>query len=143
MPGQRLGSVRISSFEQNSDRQLDGLVVDRRFSDHASCPIATPHRGSGPWFGRLFNTLGRYANPGPDKGARQRESVGVGLVAAGGSVQRGHLSDADGAKSLRVGGQNGTPKSEYRDEQVLRMAGASRASSSGAGSARCTSPTCG
>ena len=36
MPGQRLGYVRVSSFEQNPDRQLDGLVVDRLFSDHAS-----------------------------------------------------------------------------------------------------------
>jgi DNA invertase Pin-like site-specific DNA recombinase len=36
MPGQRLGYVRVSSFEQNPDRQLDGLVVDRLFIDHAS-----------------------------------------------------------------------------------------------------------
>lgn len=36
MPGQRLGYVRVSSFEQNPDRQLDGLVVDRLFTDHAS-----------------------------------------------------------------------------------------------------------
>ncbi len=36
MLGQRLGYIRVSSFEQNLDRQLDGLVVDRLFSDHAS-----------------------------------------------------------------------------------------------------------
>lgn len=36
MLGQRLGYVRVSSFEQHPDRQLDGLVVDRVFSDHAS-----------------------------------------------------------------------------------------------------------
>src|SRR5215211_7795200 len=36
MPGQRLGYVRVSSFEQNPDRQLDGLALDRVFTDHAS-----------------------------------------------------------------------------------------------------------
>jgi DNA invertase Pin-like site-specific DNA recombinase len=36
MPGQRLGYVRVSSGDQNPDRQLDGLVLDRVFTDHAS-----------------------------------------------------------------------------------------------------------
>jgi|SRR5579859_2350059 len=36
MPGQRLGYVRVSSVDQNPDRQLDGLVLDRVFIDHAS-----------------------------------------------------------------------------------------------------------
>ena len=36
MPGQRLGYVRVSSFEQNPDRQLEGVPVDRLFTDHAS-----------------------------------------------------------------------------------------------------------
>ena len=36
MPGQRLGYVRVSSFEQHPDRQLDGLALDRVFTDHAS-----------------------------------------------------------------------------------------------------------
>jgi len=36
MPGQRLGYVRVSSFEQHPDRQLDGVAVDRLFTDHAS-----------------------------------------------------------------------------------------------------------
>jgi DNA invertase Pin-like site-specific DNA recombinase len=34
--GQRLGYVRVSSFEQHPDRQLDGLALDRVFTDHAS-----------------------------------------------------------------------------------------------------------
>ena len=36
MPGQRLGYIRVSSFEQHPDRQLDGLTVDRQFLDRAS-----------------------------------------------------------------------------------------------------------
>ncbi len=36
MLGQRLGYVRVSSFEQQPDRQLDGLALDRVFTDHAS-----------------------------------------------------------------------------------------------------------
>lgn len=34
--GQRVGYVRASSVEQNLARQLDGLHVDRMFSDHIS-----------------------------------------------------------------------------------------------------------
>lgn len=36
MPGQRLGYVRVSSVGQHPDRQLDGLALDRLFTDHAS-----------------------------------------------------------------------------------------------------------
>ena len=36
MKGQRIGYVRVSAFEQNVDRQLDGIVLDRIFTDRAS-----------------------------------------------------------------------------------------------------------
>jgi len=36
MQGQRLGYVRVSSVDQNPDRQLDGLALDRVFTDKAS-----------------------------------------------------------------------------------------------------------
>lgn len=36
MQGQRLGYVRVSSVDQNPDRQLDGLAPDRVFTDRAS-----------------------------------------------------------------------------------------------------------
>lgn len=36
MSGQRLGYVRVSSADQNADRQLNDLVVDRVFTDHVS-----------------------------------------------------------------------------------------------------------
>jgi len=36
MQGQRLGYVRVSSSDQNPDRQLDGLALDRVFTDRAS-----------------------------------------------------------------------------------------------------------
>jgi len=36
MKGQRVGYIRVSSFEQNTDRQLDGVEVDRVFTDKAS-----------------------------------------------------------------------------------------------------------
>lgn len=36
MNGQRVGYIRVSSFEQNTDRQLDGVEVDRVFNDKAS-----------------------------------------------------------------------------------------------------------
>jgi DNA invertase Pin-like site-specific DNA recombinase len=36
MNGQRIGYIRVSTFEQNADRQLDGLTLDRVFVDKAS-----------------------------------------------------------------------------------------------------------
>lgn len=36
MKGQRVGYVRVSSFDQNPDRQLEQTIVDRVFTDKAS-----------------------------------------------------------------------------------------------------------
>lgn len=36
MAGQQVGYCRVSTLDQNADRQLDGVVVDRLFTDHAS-----------------------------------------------------------------------------------------------------------
>lgn len=36
MKGQRVGYVRVSSFDQNSQRQLEAVPVDRLFTDKAS-----------------------------------------------------------------------------------------------------------
>lgn len=36
MKGQRVGYIRVSSFDQNTERQLDGLKLDRVFTDKAS-----------------------------------------------------------------------------------------------------------
>ena len=33
---QLIGYVRVSSVEQNTERQLDGIEVDRTFTDRAS-----------------------------------------------------------------------------------------------------------
>jgi len=34
--GQRVGYTRVSSLDQNTDRQLDGVALDRAFTDNAS-----------------------------------------------------------------------------------------------------------
>ena len=36
MPGQRVGYVRVSTADQNADRQLDGVSVENTFTDQAS-----------------------------------------------------------------------------------------------------------
>jgi DNA invertase Pin-like site-specific DNA recombinase len=36
MAGQRVGYIRVSSVDQNTDRQLDGITLDRTFTDNAS-----------------------------------------------------------------------------------------------------------
>ena len=36
MKGQRVGYVRVSTTEQNTDRQLEGLQLDEVFIDKAS-----------------------------------------------------------------------------------------------------------
>jgi hypothetical protein len=34
--GQRVGYIRVSSFDQNPERQLAGVAVDRMYTDQAS-----------------------------------------------------------------------------------------------------------
>lgn len=36
MNGQRIGYIRVSTFDQNPERQLEGIQVDRTFTDKAS-----------------------------------------------------------------------------------------------------------
>ncbi len=36
MTGQRVGYIRVSSLDQNTGRQLDGITIDRTFTDTAS-----------------------------------------------------------------------------------------------------------
>ncbi len=36
MSGQRIGYVRVSSFDQNPEGQLEAVLVDRTFTDKAS-----------------------------------------------------------------------------------------------------------
>jgi DNA invertase Pin-like site-specific DNA recombinase len=36
MTGQQIGYVRIKTFDQNVDRQLDGLTLNKTFTDEAS-----------------------------------------------------------------------------------------------------------
>jgi DNA invertase Pin-like site-specific DNA recombinase len=36
MSGQRVGYLRVSSVDQNTDRQLDAVELDRAFTDRAS-----------------------------------------------------------------------------------------------------------
>ncbi len=42
MSGQRVGYIRVSSLDQNTDRQLDGVELDRVFTERASGK--DPHR---------------------------------------------------------------------------------------------------
>ena len=36
MSGQKIGYIRVSTADQNLERQLEGIVVDRTFIDKAS-----------------------------------------------------------------------------------------------------------
>lgn len=36
MTGQRIGYIRVSSFDQNTERQLENIAVDKVFTDKAS-----------------------------------------------------------------------------------------------------------
>jgi len=55
MTGQRIGYVRVSSLDQNPDRQLEQIAVDRTFTDHASGKdVARPQ----------LDTLLRFAREG-------------------------------------------------------------------------------
>lgn len=44
MPGQRIGYIRVSSLDQNVDRQLEGVEIDRSYEDRVSAKdIQRPH----------------------------------------------------------------------------------------------------
>jgi DNA invertase Pin-like site-specific DNA recombinase len=36
MVGQRIGYIRVSTLDQHTERQLDGIEVDRTFTDKAA-----------------------------------------------------------------------------------------------------------
>lgn len=36
MTGKKIGYIRVSSFDQNPERQLEGILLDKKFIDHAS-----------------------------------------------------------------------------------------------------------
>ena len=36
MTGQRIGYIRVSSLEQSTERQLDGIALDKVFTDKTS-----------------------------------------------------------------------------------------------------------
>ena len=36
LKGHRIGYIRVSTFEQNTDRQLEGVAIDKTFTDKAS-----------------------------------------------------------------------------------------------------------
>jgi DNA invertase Pin-like site-specific DNA recombinase len=55
MTGQRIGYIRVSTLDQNPDRQLEQVPVDRTFTDHASGKdVARPQ----------LDTLLRFAREG-------------------------------------------------------------------------------
>jgi DNA invertase Pin-like site-specific DNA recombinase len=55
MTGQRIGYIRVSTLDQNPDRQLENVPVDRVFTDHASGKdVARPQ----------LDTLLRFARDG-------------------------------------------------------------------------------
>src|SRR6476619_3896381 len=55
MTGQRIGYVRVSSLDQNPDRQLENIPVDRIFTEYASGKdVARPQ----------LDTLMRFARDG-------------------------------------------------------------------------------
>jgi hypothetical protein len=39
MKGHKMGYIRVSIFEQNTDRQLEGIKLDKVFTDKAQAKI--------------------------------------------------------------------------------------------------------
>ena len=58
MSGQRVAYIRVSSLDQNVRRQLDGVAVDRTFTDTASGKDVTrPQLAAMPGFVREGDTV--------------------------------------------------------------------------------------
>jgi len=66
--GQRVGYTRVSTLEQNTDRQLDGIELDRTFTDHVSGkdPVTPGHR-------RAVYPLGGFCSARPANVAQAAE----------------------------------------------------------------------
>lgn len=41
MAGKKIGYIRVSSFDQNPERQLEGIELDKKFIDKAQAEIQT------------------------------------------------------------------------------------------------------
>jgi DNA invertase Pin-like site-specific DNA recombinase len=58
MTGQRIGNIRVGTLDQNPDRQLGNMPLDRVFTDHASGKaVARPQLGTLPRFVQEGDTV--------------------------------------------------------------------------------------
>ncbi len=75
MPGQRIGHIRVGSVDQNSERQLEQVPLDRAFTDQAfGKDVHRPQLEAPPDFARDGDTvLTQYGSTGPQ--SRRRRMV--------------------------------------------------------------------
>ncbi len=85
MGGQQVGYTRVSSLDQNPDRQLDGVAVDRTFTDSTSGrSTARPQLGAMLAFVRdgdtvVVHSMDRLARNLDDLGALVRTLTARGV----------------------------------------------------------------
>lgn len=76
MQGQRTGCVRVSTSEQNVERQLEGVELDRVFSDRASGKdAARPELKAALCYGSVPDGLTTGRSPSATKRQSERTCV--------------------------------------------------------------------
>lgn len=91
MPGQRVGYVRVSGFDQNPERQLEPVPLDRLFTEQASSTITSSTQSkrtlivrgmrgsSAPTSRRVTTALKRLRSVCRSVVSRFEVTVGVGV----------------------------------------------------------------
>ena len=76
MTGQQIGYIRVSSFDQHPERQLDGMALDQSFIDKASGKdIDRPQLAALMTFARSGDTVVKTRNGGVNSETAARAAV--------------------------------------------------------------------
>ena len=105
MAGQVVGYVRVSSSDQNPDRQLDGLTLDRVFTDYASGKDAQrPQLAALLAFVRAGDTLIVHSMDRLARNLDDLRQIVQGLVGRGVQVQflKEHVTFTDEESPLAI-----------------------------------------
>ena len=80
MAGQRVGYVRVSTLDQRTDRQLDGVELDRVFTDKASGKdVVRPQLDALLAFVRDGDTVVVHSMDRLARKSRRSSAVGAGV----------------------------------------------------------------
>lgn len=117
MVGQRVGYIRVSSIDQNVERQLDGIALDRTFTDKASGKdVHRPQLEAMVGFVRDGDTMVvHHGLPRPQPRRPMRDHLRAGASSAGPS------DDSSGPPHAPTGASVWLPSARINAGGVLQI----------------------